>query len=79
MVNKAGLKILAQIKAGAKEERVEKIGEGNYKVWVKAPPLEGKANQAVIKTLSKYFKVPKSSVAIVFGFKSKKKIIRIIK
>jgi hypothetical protein len=43
---------------------------------VKAPPQEGRANEAVIETLAKHFHVPKSQIAIVGGFKSKMKIVR---
>jgi uncharacterized protein len=50
---------------------------GELRVRVKAPPQEGRANEAVIETLAAHFKVPKSYVAIVGGFKSKTKIVRI--
>jgi len=74
------MKILVQVKAGAKVEKVEIVNKfHNYKVWVKAPAKEGKANEAVVKVLAKHFKVPKSSIEILSGFKYKKKVIQIIK
>ncbi len=51
--------------------------KADFKVWVKEPAKEGKANQAVIKALAKYFSVPKSSVNIVSGAGGKQKIIEI--
>ena len=71
------MKITLQVKAGAKIEKVEKIDEKNYKLWVKAPAKENKANEAVIKVLAKYFKVPKSEIIILSGAKSKIKLIEL--
>jgi len=51
----------------------------NYKVWVKAPAKENKANEAVVKVLAKYFGTAKSNVNILSGLKSKKKIVEVIK
>lgn len=69
------MKILAKVKPNAKEERVEKISEREFLVRVKAPAQEGKANAAVIKLLSAYFDVPKSSIVIQSGQRGKNKII----
>lgn len=58
-----------------KNEVVE--GEGMFKVYVNAPPVDGKANKAIIEVLAEYFKVRKSNVKIIRGEKSKQKIIEI--
>lgn len=65
------------VKTNAKRNSVERAEDGSFRVLVKAPPQEGRANEAVIETLAAYFKVPKSRIAIVGGFKSKRKIIQI--
>ncbi len=71
------MKISIKVKAGTKRESVKKTGENQYIVEVKAPPVEGKANKAVIKLLSEYFHVPKSRIRIISGHKSKNKIVEI--
>jgi len=71
------MKIFVNVKAGSKVEKVEKIDGRNYKLWVKAPAKEGKANQAVVKALAKYFGVAKSNIEIISGIKSKKKLVEI--
>jgi hypothetical protein len=38
-------------------------------------PVEGKANEAVIKLLARHFKVPKSAVKIVVGLTGRTKIV----
>ena len=47
------------------------------KVKVTAPPIEGKANEALIKFLAKEFKISASSVEIIKGHNSREKIVRI--
>jgi hypothetical protein len=73
------MKIFVKVKPGAKEERVEKIDDINFKVQVTQPPEKGKANLAVIKALAEYFNLNRSSIQIVSGSTSKLKVIEIIK
>lgn len=65
------------VKPNSKKEEVQKNMDGIYKVSVKAPPQEGKANEAVVKILSEYFDVPRSQINIVRGLKGKKKWVEI--
>lgn len=65
------------VKTNAKKNTVEQAADGSLRVLVKAPPQEGRANEAVIETLAKHFKVTKGRVEIVGGFKSKIKIVQI--
>jgi uncharacterized protein (TIGR00251 family) len=44
------------------------------KIAVQAPPIEGRANQALIAFLAKTFDLPKSSVALVSGELSRSKV-----
>lgn len=71
------MKIFIKVKTGAKEEKIEKTGENNYMVSVKERPKKGLANKAVIKTLSRYFKVPQKNVVIISGLSSGQKLIKI--
>jgi uncharacterized protein (TIGR00251 family) len=71
------MKIFVKVKPNAKESRVNKMDDATFSVWVKEPPIEGKANQAVIRALSEYFKVSQQNIKIVVGHHSKQKIIEI--
>lgn len=42
-----------------------------------APPVEGKANELLLKLLAKHFGVSKSQVTIVSGAKARQKIVEI--
>lgn len=63
----------------SKRHRIEKDLLGTLHIYVNAPPLEGKANNAVIESLVKYFNVKKSNVILISGEKSKTKTLEIIK
>ncbi|PSH04709.1 MAG: YggU family protein [Acidobacteria bacterium] len=47
------------------------------KLAITAPPVDGKANQAVIEYLSEFFRVPKASITIVSGETGRNKLIAI--
>jgi hypothetical protein len=71
------IKIYITVKTNAKEQAVEQISEKEYKVSVKATPIQGKANIAVVNALAEYFKVTKAEVSITGGYFGKKKIVEI--
>ena len=73
------MKIFARVKPKAKEDKVIKLSDTNFKVWVKAAPEKGKANRAVIKTLADYFNIGQSDIEIISGSTSKLKIVEIKK
>jgi len=71
------MRITVKVKPKSKRNSVEKIDETHYQVRVMAPPLEGKANEAVIRILAKNFNVPKSSIQLIMGARSKQKVFEI--
>ncbi len=72
------MKIVVKAKPGAKIEKIEKVDGKNFTVSVKEPPIKGRANQAIVKALAEYFKIPSSKVKIISGYTSKQKVIEII-
>jgi len=71
------VKIWVSVKPRAKREELKKISAGEYIASVHAPAREGKANEALIELLASYFSVPKSSVTIIRGVSSRRKLIEI--
>ncbi|MDD4995128.1 MAG: DUF167 domain-containing protein [Patescibacteria group bacterium] len=63
----------------AKRPEIVELDDGSLKVKLKSPPLDNRANQELIETLSKYFDVPKSKIIIASGKKSRNKIVEIKK
>lgn len=70
-------KITVKVRANAGYEAVEKVRDGYFRAAVKAPAKGGRANEALIKLLAKYFKVPAAQVCIVFGKTSREKMVEI--
>jgi uncharacterized protein (TIGR00251 family) len=52
------------------------VGEA-LKLALTAPPVEGRANQAVIEFFADLFEIPRSSVTIASGTTSRNKVIRV--
>jgi uncharacterized protein (TIGR00251 family) len=70
-------KISVQVKTQARKENIVKISQQEYQVSVHAAAIAGKANQALIDLLARYFSVPKSSVKLLRGRSSRKKAFEI--
>jgi len=69
------MRIYIKVIPKSSQNKIEKMEDGSYKVWVTVVPEKGKANQAVVKLLSKYFKVAKSQIEIVGGKTAREKIV----
>lgn len=71
------MKIAVRVKPRSRVEEVS--GEGDsYVVRVKEPPVEGRANRAVLRLLASHLGVPESRLRIVSGFSSRNKVIEVI-
>lgn len=70
------MKIEVKVKPNSKFEEVVQEEHG-LTVRVKDPPIEGRANRAVIKLLAKHFGVPESRVKILKGFTSRNKLVEV--
>ena len=73
-----GVTLAVRAQPGAKKTAISGIyGEGataQLKIAVHAPPLEGKANLALIEFLATMFGLPKNAVEIVSGQLSRSKV-----
>lgn len=68
--------IHVNVKPGAKEERVEKVSEGEFEISVKERAEDNEANKRVVNILSKKFGVDFRKIRIK-NPKSRKKIVEI--
>lgn len=66
-----------QVKPRSSRESVGPAQGDRLCVAVNAPPVDGKANQAVVRVLAEAFGVARSAVSIVRGETGKKKTVRI--
>ncbi len=61
----------------ARRNTVVRDAAGNLKVYVTAPPEDGRANDAVIETFADWLGVKRRQVDIIAGQTSRNKIIRV--
>lgn len=71
------MRIWVRVKPQARRQEVKKSAGGEYLVSVHAAPREGKANAALIELLAHYFSISKSSVKIIRGKSSRRKLLEI--
>ena len=71
------MKLLLRVKPHAKEDKIIQTAPGEYQVWVKAAPVDGKANEAVTRVLAGHFHVAKSCVKILSGQNARVKRVEI--
>jgi uncharacterized protein (TIGR00251 family) len=72
------MKIQVKVKPNSKTEGLSQEGD-RFIVKVKEPPKESKANQSVIKLLAAHFGISQSQVRILSGFRSRNKVIDVVK
>ena len=66
-----------QVKPGSKVDKIEVTPEGNIIIKIKGRPVDGEANDYLVKYLSEYLKIPKSAIKLKKGATSKFKTIEI--
>jgi uncharacterized protein len=76
-----GVTLAVRAQPAAKKTAVIGIyGDGDaaqLKIAVQAPPVEGRANEALVAFLAATFKLPRSSVGLVSGELSRSKVFRL--
>ena len=66
-----------RIQPRASKNEVVRREDGGIKIRLTAPPVDGAANEALVRFLADAFSVSKSQVEIVSGHTSRDKIVRI--
>ena len=70
-------RLRVKVQARARRNQVVGFQGGVLRVKVTAPPVEGKANQAVVELLAAHLRVAKSSIRIVSGEHAPLKLIEV--
>ena len=65
-----------RVQPRASRNSVEIAEDGTIRVRVTVPPARGKANEAVVRLLSKNLGIPKSTVRITRGYTSRNKVVQ---
>ncbi|BAY82736.1 hypothetical protein NIES267_22200 [Calothrix parasitica NIES-267] len=71
------MQIRVKVKPNSKEQTIIEEEDGSLTIRLKSPPVDGKANQELIKVMSKKYNVPKSHISIKSGASSRQKLIEV--
>jgi len=66
-----------KVKPNSQRQSIEEQADGSLIVHLKSPPVDGKANEELIKLLAEKFDVPKSYIRIKSGANSRQKLVEI--
>lgn len=70
------MRLEVKVVPNAKRERLVEEA-GRIKVYLNAPALEGRANEALIEYLAARYQVKKNAVRIIRGAKNRNKLVEI--
>jgi len=70
-------RISVTVKPNARKSLVAKLSETDYRVSVHAPAQHGEANRVLVELLAQHFDVPKTTIRIVHGHSSRRKLVEI--
>jgi len=72
-----GCTLSVRVHPGAKRNAVTGLHAGAVKIALNAPPVDGKANDALIAYVAERLRLPRSKVALVAGASSRSKTLRV--
>lgn len=76
--NTKGAALAIRVTPRARKNQVAQImADGTIKITLTAPPVEGKANTALVKFLAEILQVPVNSIEIVAGASGRSKLVTI--
>jgi uncharacterized protein (TIGR00251 family) len=72
-----GCTLSVRIHPGARKNGVTGIYADSVKIALTAPPVDGKANDALIAFLAEALRLPRARISLVSGSTSRSKVLRI--
>ena len=70
-------KLQVKVKPNSKVQKIIEESDGSLIVNLKSPPVDGKANEELIKLLAEKFDISKSDIRIKSGLSSRQKLVEI--
>lgn len=72
-----GVRLTIQVAPNARKTQAAGVLDDALKVRLQAQPIEGRANEALIRFLAETLKVPRTAIKIAHGMTSKRKVVDI--
>ena len=72
-----GVSFAVRVQPRARKSAVTGVHDNALKIGLSAPPLEGRANAALIELLADLLQVSRSRISILTGEQSRQKVVRV--
>ena len=72
-----GCTVSVRVQPGAKKDAVVGVHGGAVKIALNAPPVDGKANEALIAFIAEKVGLPRARVSLVSGMTNRSKVVRV--
>ena len=72
------MQIQCHIKPKSKVDHISVNPDGALRVKIKAQPVDGRANEYLVKYLAQVFDVPRKNIEIISGFTNSHKRVNIV-
>ncbi len=61
-----------------KKQKIEKIGENKFEIWVRSKAEENKANYEMIEVLAEFLEIEKNKLRLISGHHRPSKMIEVL-
>lgn len=72
-----GCTLAVRVHPGARKNDVAGLHAGAVKISLTTPPVDGRANEALIEFVADLLRIPRARIAILSGATSRMKVLRI--
>ncbi len=72
-----GYRLAVQVSPNAKKTEIVSSDGETLRIKLQAPPVDGKANEALVQFIAKKLRTPKRNVTITHGLSTKRKLLEI--
>jgi uncharacterized protein len=69
--------IRVKVKPNARASELEQLSDGTWLARVASPPVDGKANEELVRLIAEHFRIRKARIAIKSGASGRLKLIQI--
>ncbi len=73
----SGMRLRVQVTPNAKKSEIVGVQDGALKIKLQAQPIEGKANDALVRFLAELLDVPRRTVTLTHGATSRLKVLEV--
>ncbi len=73
-----GIRVTVRVQPNARKNEVAGVRDGALRVKLAAPPVDGKANDALRAYLAEVFSIRRSAVRIMLGSRARHKVVQFV-